>query len=52
LLKDAGLHGHKYAVDAALAAITRRQPEDAVVFTSDKDDMSKLCGERTIIEPL
>jgi hypothetical protein len=52
LLKAAGLHGHKYAIDAALAAIVRRLPGTAVVFTSDKDDMSKLCGDRAIIEPL
>jgi len=26
LLQDAGLHGHKYAIDAALAAVALRQP--------------------------
>jgi hypothetical protein len=52
LLKETGLHGHKHAIDAALAAIVRRLRGDVVVFTSDEDDMTKLCGERTIIEPL
>jgi predicted nucleic acid-binding protein len=52
LLKETGLHGHKYAIDAGLAAIVRRQPGRVVVFTSDKDDMTRLCGKHAIIEPL
>ncbi|WP_406421414.1 hypothetical protein OH809_18285 [Streptomyces sp. NBC_00873] len=44
LLGATGLHGHKYAIDAALAVIAGRQPGRAVVFTSDEDDMGKLCG--------
>jgi hypothetical protein len=52
LLKRTGLHGHRYAIDAALAAIVRRQRGSVVVFTSDKDDMNRLCGEHAIIEPL
>jgi hypothetical protein len=49
LLKEAGLHGHKYAVDAALAAIALRQPGPVTVFTSDEDDMRKLCGDRVVV---
>jgi predicted nucleic acid-binding protein len=52
LLREARLHGHKHAIDAALAAIVRRQPGNVVVFTSDKDDMARLCGDRAIIKLL
>lgn len=44
LLKETGLHGHKYAIDGALAVIARRQPGLVTVFTSDEDDMRQLCG--------
>ncbi|MCX4795703.1 MULTISPECIES: PIN domain-containing protein [unclassified Streptomyces] len=44
LLADTGLHGHKYAIDAALAVIAGRQRGRVAVFTSDEDDMRKLCG--------
>ncbi|MFD5040514.1 DNA-binding protein [Streptomyces sp. NPDC058377] len=46
LLMDAGLHGHKYAVDAAVAEAALRQRRPVVVLTSDIDDMVKLCGDR------
>lgn len=49
LLKDAGLHGHKYAIDAALAAVALRQPGQVTVFTSDEDDLRKLCGDRVVV---
>ncbi|MFF8608989.1 hypothetical protein ACF06X_23950 [Streptomyces sp. NPDC015346] len=44
LLKGAGLHGHKYAIDAALAVIAGRQRGRVTVFTSDEDDMRQLCA--------
>ena len=46
LLKDAGLHGHKYAIDAMVAEVALRLPGPVVVLTSDVDDMVKLCGRR------
>ncbi|MFF4017840.1 PIN domain-containing protein [Streptomyces sp. NPDC001843] len=49
LLQDTGLHGHKYAIDAALAVIAGRQVGGVVVFTSDEDDMGKLCGGRVVV---
>jgi predicted nucleic acid-binding protein len=52
LLKEAGLHGHKYAIDAALAAVALRQPGPVTVFTSDEDDLRKLCGDRVLVMPL
>ncbi len=46
LLKEAGLHGHKYAIDAMVAEVALRLPGPVVVLTSDVDDMVKLCGQR------
>ncbi len=46
LLKEAGLHGHKYAIDAMVAEVALRLPGPVVVLTSDVDDMVKLCGHR------
>ncbi|MFG2816727.1 PIN domain-containing protein [Streptomyces sp. NPDC048410] len=49
LLRDAGgLHGHKYAIDALVAALALRAPAPVIVLTSDRDDWSKLCGKRVI----
>ncbi|MEV6688968.1 PIN domain-containing protein [Streptomyces sp. NPDC051130] len=51
LLRDAGgLHGHKYAIDALVAALALRAPAPVIVLTSDRDDWSKLCGDRVIIK--
>ncbi|MGW0474978.1 hypothetical protein [Streptomyces coeruleorubidus] len=52
LLQDTGLHGHEYAIDAALAVIAARQPGGVVLFTSDGDDMGKLCGPGVKVAPL
>lgn len=50
LLRDAGgLHGHKYAIDALVAALALRAPAPAIVLTSDRDDWAKICGNRVII---
>ena len=46
LLKEAGLHGHKYAIDATVAELALRQPGPVAMLTSDVDDMAKLCGSR------
>ncbi|MFI1523259.1 DNA-binding protein [Kitasatospora cineracea] len=46
LLKQAGLHGHKYAIDATVAEMALRQPGPVAMLTSDLDDMAKLCGDR------
>ncbi|MFE2674353.1 PIN domain-containing protein [Streptomyces hygroscopicus] len=46
LLRDTGLHGHKYAIDAMVAVTALHQPGPVVMLTSDTDDMAKLCGER------
>lgn len=44
LLKEANLHGHRYAIDATVAEVALRQPGPVAMLTSDVDDMSKLCG--------
>ncbi|GAA4981374.1 hypothetical protein GCM10023205_58260 [Yinghuangia aomiensis] len=46
LLKAAGLHGHKYAIDATVAEMALRQPGPVAMLTSDVDDMTRLCGDR------
>ncbi|MCO8302726.1 PIN domain-containing protein [Streptomyces hygroscopicus] len=46
LLKSAGLHGHKHAIDATVAEAALRQPPPVAVLTSDTDDMAKLCNDR------
>ncbi|KAB7852476.1 hypothetical protein FRZ00_01440 [Streptomyces mobaraensis] len=46
LLMPAGLHGHKYAIDAAVAETALRQRRPVVMLTSGVDDMTKLCGDR------
>ncbi|MEU3493621.1 PIN domain-containing protein [Kitasatospora cineracea] len=50
LLEVAGLHGHKYASDAALAAVALRQRGDVTIFTSDEEDMRLLCGDRVVVK--
>ncbi|MFI9587898.1 DNA-binding protein [Streptomyces sp. NPDC052236] len=44
LLRTHRLHGHKYAIDAAFAAIARAAPQPATVLTSDPEDLTLLCG--------
>jgi predicted nucleic acid-binding protein len=46
LLKAAGLHGHKYAIDATVAEAALRQTGPVVLLTSDIDDMARLCGKQ------
>ncbi|MFG2668600.1 hypothetical protein ACGFY6_30730 [Streptomyces sp. NPDC048387] len=54
LLKDAGLHGHKYAIDAVLAAVALREAgrgNQVTVLTSDVDDLERLlAGHRIVVE--
>lgn len=46
LLKAAGLHGHKFAIDATVAEVALRQPGPVAMLTSDVGDMTRLCGGR------
>ncbi|MGY1947301.1 PIN domain-containing protein [Nocardia asiatica] len=44
LLREHGLSGHKYAIDAVLAATARSVRGLVTVVTSDPEDMALLCG--------
>ena len=44
LLADAGLHGHKYALDAIVAATALASPTPVTVLTPDPEDLLALCG--------
>ncbi|WP_236247025.1 PIN domain-containing protein [Streptomyces sp. CC210A] len=49
LLAAAGLHGHKYAIDAMLAATALAAPGPATILTSDPKDLTALCGGRATV---
>ncbi|MHB9758829.1 type II toxin-antitoxin system VapC family toxin [Streptomyces sp. BYX5S] len=49
LLSDAGLHGHKYAIDAMLGATALAAPGPVTVLTSDPEDLAALCGPRITV---
>jgi predicted nucleic acid-binding protein len=49
LLADAGLHGHKYAIDAMLSATALSAPGPVTVLTSDPGDVTALCGARVTV---
>lgn len=49
LLADAGLHGHKYAIDAMLSATALASPGPVTVLTSDPEDVAALCGGRVTV---
>lgn len=44
LLAAAGVHGHKYALDAIVAATALASPAPVTVLSSDPEDLSMLCG--------
>lgn len=46
LLAAVGLHGHKYALDALVAATALSSPPPVTVLTSDPEDLLALCGPR------
>ncbi|MFF3755008.1 DNA-binding protein [Streptomyces sp. NPDC002018] len=49
LLADAGLHGHKYAVDAIVGATALAAPGPVTILTSDPEDLTVLCGGRATV---
>ncbi|MFJ8041868.1 DNA-binding protein [Kitasatospora sp. NPDC096147] len=49
LLRAAGLHGHKYAIDAVVAATAMACAGPVTMLTSDVDDMAKLCDPRVLL---
>lgn len=46
LLRKAGLHGHKYAIDAVVCATALQAEKPVAVLTSDVEDISLLCGKQ------
>lgn len=44
LLHEAGLHGHKYAIDAMLCATAAQSMGDITILTSDVDDIQMLTA--------
>ncbi|MCT2586159.1 PIN domain-containing protein [Actinophytocola gossypii] len=44
LLERAGLHGHRHAIDAMLAATAMSLPGPTTILTADPDDLAALCG--------
>ncbi|WP_218019624.1 DNA-binding protein [Nocardia flavorosea] len=46
LLRSNTLSGHKYAIDAALAAVARAAEPPVTILTSDPEDLTMLCGPR------
>jgi predicted nucleic acid-binding protein len=44
MLAEAGLHGHKHAIDAMLSATALAAAAPVTVLTSDPEDISALCG--------
>ncbi|MFD7643097.1 PIN domain-containing protein [Kitasatospora sp. NPDC059795] len=49
LLADAGLHGHKYAIDAMLAVVALQQRGQVTVFTSDPEDLERLLPDHVVV---
>ena len=50
LLAAEGLHGHKYAIDAMLAATAHLEHGDVTVVTSDVENLRHLCHARIAVE--
>ncbi|WP_432037527.1 PIN domain-containing protein [Streptomyces cucumeris] len=49
LLRAAGLHGHKYAIDAMLCATALTQPGRVTILTSDVEDITMLTADHARI---
>lgn len=46
LLRKHQLHGHKYAIDAVLAAVAGSVKSPVTILTSDPEDLRTLCEAR------
>lgn len=49
LVEQVGLHGHKYAIDAMLAATALAAHGPTTVLTSDPEDIAMLCGHEVTV---
>ncbi|MGW6598336.1 DNA-binding protein [Streptomyces sp. NPDC055036] len=52
LLAAESLHGHKYAINAMLAATAHMEHGDVTVITNDMADLRRLCLSRIAVEPI
>jgi predicted nucleic acid-binding protein len=52
LLARAGLHGHRHAIDAMVAATALAQPGRTTIYTSDPDDLETLVDGKADVIPL
>jgi len=53
ILAEAGLYGHRHAIDAMLSATALAAPGPVTVLTSDPEDIATLCGRNvTVIKVL
>lgn len=49
LLADAGLHGHRCAIDAMVCATALAAPGPVTALTSVPEDLAALCGGRLTV---
>ncbi|MBH1938549.1 PIN domain-containing protein [Streptomyces sp. AV19] len=49
LLADAGLHGHKHAIDAMFSATALAARGPVTILTSDPEDITTLCGAHATV---
>ena len=49
ILAEAGLHGHRHAIDAMLSATALAAPGPVTVLTSDPEDIAALCGRNVTV---
>lgn len=52
LLRAQEWHGHKYAIDAVVAATALHAVKPVIILTSDQDDMTQLCGKAVRVVPV
>jgi hypothetical protein len=52
LLRTHRLHGHRYAIDAVVAATALQAPKPVILLTSDEDDMTTFCGKAIRVVPV
>jgi predicted nucleic acid-binding protein len=52
LLAAEGAHGHKYAIDAMLAATAHLEHGNVTLVTSNTDDLRRLCHRRIAVESI
>lgn len=52
LLRRAGLHGHRHALDALLVSCALTMPEPRTILTSDPGDIERLAGGAAAVVPL